>query len=146
MVEKSKREEIIEVVNRLFIYTDEQKWKQLISEVFCPNVVFDMSSLGGEPARKLSSEEICRNWKEGFSEIDSIHHQAGNYIVTLREEGLAEVLCYAIAIHYKKDTTKGTTREFVGTYNLMLQLTDMGWRINGFRYNVKYVTGNIELR
>jgi hypothetical protein len=145
MTEVSRREAIIEVVNKLFVYTDRQEWDKLLKEVFAESVQFDMSSAGGSPSKKTSPREICDMWKDGFKGIDAIHHQAGNYIVTLNEDVNAEVICYAIALHYRKDATKGNVREFVGSYDVALVFTDHGWRIDGFRYNLKYISGNTSL-
>ena len=39
------REQIIEVVNRLFYYTDYREWDNLVNEVFSPQVELDMVSL-----------------------------------------------------------------------------------------------------
>ena len=47
MVSFTVRDEIIEVINKLFIYTDMQEWEKLQNEVFSDDVMFDMSSLGG---------------------------------------------------------------------------------------------------
>jgi hypothetical protein len=141
----SKREAVIEVVNRLFIFTDQQEWELLLKDVFAETVMFDMSSAGGEPAKRIKASEICSMWKDGFNGLDHIHHQAGNYLVTIREDVNAEVFCYAIATHFKKDAKNGNLREFVGSYDVMLTFTDQGWRINGFRYNLKYVHGNVTL-
>jgi hypothetical protein len=47
MVSFSVRDEIIEVINKLFIYTDMQEWEKLQDEVFSDDVLFDMSSLDG---------------------------------------------------------------------------------------------------
>ena len=44
----SIREEIIETVNKLFVYTDNREWKKLQGEVFTNEVDFDMSSIGGD--------------------------------------------------------------------------------------------------
>jgi phage gp36-like protein len=142
MEAKSKRDEVIEIVNKLFIYTDDRQWIKLLSEVFKEKVFFDMSSLGGEKG-EMQATAICDAWREGFQQIDAVHHQAGNYLVKFKEEETqAEVFCCAIAIHYKEDATKGQTREFVGSYDLRLVLTDYGWRIDIFRYNLKFITGN----
>ena len=48
MDSSTTREQITEVVNKLFVYTDFKEWDKLQSEVFTENVQFDMSSLGGE--------------------------------------------------------------------------------------------------
>lgn len=145
MIEKSKREELIELVNRLFIFTDEQKWNLLIEQVFTETVVFDMSSMGGQPPAKTSSNTITENWKRSFEGLDSVYHQSGNFIVIFKEDGHAEVTCYATAVHYETGARKGTTREFFGSYDLVCVLTDVGWRISGLRYNLKFIRGNADL-
>ncbi len=145
MIEKSKREELIELVNKLFILTDEQKWNLLIEQVFTETVVFDMSSLGGQPPAKTSSRVITENWQRSFEDLDSVYHQSGNFVVTFKEEGHAEVTCYAIAVHCKAKARKGSTRDFFGSYDLICVLTDVGWRISGLRYNLKFIRGNVEL-
>jgi hypothetical protein len=145
---KSKREAIVELVNKLFVYTDSRQWNRLLKDVFKEKVLFDMSSLGAGPAKELTASAICDMWNSGFSGIDQVHHQAGNIIVNFagENEGEAEVFCYAIASHYKAAATQGKTREFVGSYNLHASFTDLGWRLDGFKYNLKYTTGNSELK
>ncbi|MCU7549640.1 nuclear transport factor 2 family protein [Chitinophagaceae bacterium LB-8] len=137
------REQVIEVVNKLFIYTDEQEWAKLQSEVFTEQIQFDMSSLGGEPKTAMA-KEVCESWQKGFEGLDAVNHLAGNYLVTINEL-TADVFAYATATHFKKAATQGNTREFVGTYNLHLVYTEKGWRIDAFKYNLKYVNGNVEL-
>ena len=84
-------------------------------------------------------------WESGFAGIDAVHHHSGNFLVTVNGDD-ATVFCYATASHYKAAATQGHTREFVGSYDLGLQRTPGGWRINSFRYNVKYTAGNMELK
>jgi hypothetical protein len=76
-----------------------------------------------------------------------VHHQAGNYIVrfSAAEQPTAAVQCYAIASHYKEKAKKGQTRQFVGFYDLHLVQTAQGWRLDAFKYNLKYTSGNMEL-
>jgi hypothetical protein len=146
MEAKSKHDELIELANKLFIHTDYRQWSKLLSDVFTETVLFDMSSLGaGDPAQ-LRAVDICNMWEKGFAGIDSVHHQSGNFLVDFRSDDSADIYCYAIAIHFKEAATQGKTREFVGSYDLHAVLTDIGWRIDGFRYNVKFVTGNVELK
>ena len=144
-MEFTKREELVELVNKLFLYTDSRAWDKLLKEVFAEQVVFDMSSMGAGNPEKISAKVICDRCRDGFEGLDAIHHQAGNYIVTLKEDGVAEVICYAIASHYKKSARNGQTRNFVGSYTIITVLTDVGWRINGFKYSLKYHTGNASL-
>ncbi len=136
----SIREQIVEVVNKLFVYTDNRQWDKIIDEVFTDMVLFDMLS-----ASSLSANEICNNWDKGLQGIDAIHHQAGNYLVTVNNTE-ATVESYAIAIHFKKRAMHGKTREFVGSYNLSLSdIQSKGWRIKSFKYNLKFINGNVEL-
>ena len=142
----STREKIIEVVNRLFVYTDQQNWAKLQSEVFTPEVYLDVSSMGGK-AEDTTAEQICATWEAGFAGIDAINHLGGNYLVTLtQDEQGAEVQAYATATHYKKSAQQGQTRTYVGTYDLGLRQGPDGWRIHSFVYNLKYATGNTELK
>ncbi len=138
------RDQLIEIVNKLFIYTDQKDWDKLQSEVFAPTVHFDMSSLGGEVTTK-TSKEICDNWNTGFGGLDSVNHLAGNHLVSV-EGSNAEVFCYTTATHYRESATQGKTREFVGTYELKLSKETNGWLIRSFKYNLKYMNGNLELK
>ena len=140
----TEREQVIEIINRLFYYTDEQLWDKLINNVFSEEVVFDVTSLGAAKVETLTGEQICDIWKVGLKELDAVHHQAGNYIIEI-ENNTAEVKAYSIASHYKKDAAKGSTREFVGSYDLSLTKNQQSWRINKFKYNLKYIIGNLEL-
>ena len=142
-MQKISKEDIIEVVNKLFVYTDNRTWDKLQNEVFTDQVFFDMSSLGGQKTL-LTSKEICDLWNEGFKGIDSVNHLAGNYIVTI-QGATSIVSAYATATHYKSSALNGKTREFVGTYDIELVFLENSWRINKFKYNLKFVVGNIEL-
>ena len=139
----SLREQLIEIANKLFIYTDEQDWEKLQSEVFAEKVHLDMSSLGG-PVQEMTAMEICAMWKSGFEGIDGVNHLSGNFLVSINKKQ-AEVFCYATATHFKESAQKGKTREFVGTYRLGMRKVEKGWRINRFVYTLKYMNGNLIL-
>ena len=140
----SEREQIVEVVNKLFIYTDYQKWDKLLNEVFTGNILFDMSSLGQE-IKTIPAKEVCEIWQKGFEGLDSVNHLAGNYLVTINGE-TADVFAYATATHYKNSAIQGKTREFRGSYDLHLTKVLQGWRIDVFKYNLKFMNGNLELK
>ncbi|MFN7119442.1 MAG: nuclear transport factor 2 family protein [Saprospiraceae bacterium] len=142
MEQFSVRDQLIEVVHKLFIYTDEQEWEKLQNEVFTKEIWFDMSSLGAE-AKTMQAKEVCDMWQSGFAGIDAVNHLSGNHLVTINGAE-ADVFTYATATHYKKAAQQGNTRTFVGTYALHLLQTQHGWRINAFQYNLKYMEGNLE--
>ena len=140
----SEREKVVEILNRLFYYTDHQLWENLKSEVFAETVTMDVTSLGAPKAETMTAQQICDAWKEGFKDLDAIHHQAGTFIIDI-EGNSATAKAYAIASHYKKDASKGTTREFVGSYDFHLQKSDGGWKLDSFKFNLKYMGGNLDL-
>lgn len=138
------REQIIESINKLFIYTDSQNWTGLEDEVFDKRVFLDMTSLGGT-ASELDSSKISAMWKEGFKDLDAINHLGGNYIVELISDETAKVFAYATATHFKETAKNGKTREFVGTYDFKLRKMNDNWKIYSFIYHLKYMTGNLSL-
>jgi hypothetical protein len=139
------REQIIETSNRLFNFTDAQNWVALKQEVFAEEVVVDMTSMGMPEVKKMLAQDLCDMWQNGFAGLDAVFHLAGNHVVNLHEDH-ADVFCYASATHYKKAATQGNTRTFDGTYDLHLVKTLKGWRIDSFKYNLKYMKGNAELK
>jgi hypothetical protein len=140
----TEREQIVETVNKLFVYTDTQEWIKLQDQVFTSNIELDMVSMGAERPERLSSREICYRWEKAFEALDAVHHQAGNYIVEI-DGDQANVLAYSIASHYKESANKEKTREYVGSYDLHLVKTFGGWRIDKFKFNLKYSAGNLAL-
>ena len=144
MMAFSEREQVVEVLNRLFHYTDHRKWDGLVHEVFAEEVHMDMTSLGAPEAELMKAQEICDMWRAGFEGLDAIHHQPGGYMIDLNGDK-AEAKCYAIASHYQAEATKGQTREFVGSYDFKLQKNATGWRITFMKYKLKYTRGNMTL-
>ena len=140
----SEREQIVEVLNRLFYYTDHQQWDDLKSEVLANEITMDVTSLGVPEVEKLSAQQVCDNWTAGFQGIDAIHHQPGNYIIDIDGDS-AYAKAYAIASHYKKDAVNGQIREFVGSYDFHLTKGENGWRLDAFKFNLKYMAGNLDL-
>jgi hypothetical protein len=136
--------ELQELANKLFMYTDNKQWDLLKEEVFTTNVWFDMKSAGaGEPS-SIKASAICEMWAKGFEGLDAVHHQAGHYLVNA-DESSADIFAYAVALHYKQAATKGKSRSFVGSYDLKAVRLDKGWRLNQFKYNLKFIDGNAML-
>ena len=142
--ELAAKQALTELANKLFMYTDARQWALLLQEVFDSEVWFDMSSASGGAPGLLPATAICDMWQQGFGELDAVHHQAGQYLITIRD-GAADVYAYAMASHYKKAAANGQTRTFVGSYDLIAKLSPAGWRISQFKYNLKYIAGNANL-
>jgi hypothetical protein len=136
-------EKVKEVVTRLFISTDNRDWKT-VSQLFASEVLFDMTSVaGGEPVR-LTPQEIVTAWDKGLKPLKAIHHQVGNYIVDA-DQNEANVFCYGLASHYLPNKTNQNTRTFVGSYNFHLIKNGETWQIDKFKFNLKYIDGNLDL-
>lgn len=140
----SDKIELTELANKLFMYCDARQWQHLLDEVFTPDIWFDMSSAGGNKPQNIKAGDVCKMWADGFAGLDAVHHQGGHYLINIAGDK-ADIFAYAVATHYKKSAAKGTTRSFVGSYDLKAEVTAKGWRLSQFKYNLKYIGGNISL-
>src|SRR5271169_3145653 len=134
------RAEVADTVTRLFVNTDERNW-QGVADCFAPKVLFDMSSLSASRPSKVSSKKIVDQWTAGLRGLTAVHHQIGNVLVNVEGEE-AGAFCYATATHYFPNPTGNDTRTFVGTYDFHLVKGSDGWRIDMFRFNLKFTEGN----
>jgi hypothetical protein len=140
LVEKDR---IAAVVNRLFTGTDARDWAA-VQACFADSVLCDMTSLaGGEPSR-LSPSQITAAWETGLAPIEEVHHQTGN-VATEVAASEANVTCYGIAYHYRPTRFGRNTRVFVGSYDFHLRLEGGSWKIDVFRFNLKFIDGNVGL-
>lgn len=137
------RTRIIEIINQLFIGTDNRDWS-LVRRCFAPAVQFDMSSAGGGSSRLMTPDEIVASWDAGLKPLRAVHHQAGNHIVRVSGRH-ATVFCYGIAIHYLPNPSNANTRTFVGSYDFGLVKNTGIWVIENFKFNLKFIEGNPEL-
>jgi len=136
--------ELQELANKLFMYTDARDWDKLPGEVFSEIVWFDMKSAGGGEPKEIPATDICEIWRRGFAGLDAVHHQAGHYLIDIKENE-ATMFAYAIAIHFKQAAKTEKTRTFVGSYDLKATRTANGWRLSQFKYNLKFIDGNVSL-
>ncbi len=142
-MDKLEKDEIVETANKLFIYTDQRNWEG-VKATFADEVLFDMTSMSGGSPVMLKSQQIVDMWDEGLKELKAIHHQVGNYLITARD-GDADLFCYGIALHYLPNPTSENVRAFVGSYDLHLLKVDGIWKIDRFKFNLKFIEGNKEL-
>jgi ketosteroid isomerase-like protein len=140
LVEKDR---IAAMVNRLFTGTDARDWTA-VQACFADSVLFDMTSVaGGEPAR-LGPAQITAAWETGLAPIEAVHHQTGNVAIELAESE-ANVTCHGVAYHYRHTLFGRNTRVFVGSYDFHLRLDADAWKIDLFRFNLKFIDGNVTL-
>jgi hypothetical protein len=137
------RDDVIAAANRLFICTDNKDWA-CVRDVFAPQVLFDMTSMTGGKPETRTPREIAALWEQGLKSVKAIHHQGGNYEVTVRGDE-ADLFCYGIAYHYLPNPTERNTRIFVGSYNEHFVRSGAGWKMDRFKYNLKFIDGNKDL-
>ena len=142
-LQAADRDMIIETINQLFIATDQRDWER-VTGLFAPNVLFDMTSLAGGAPATLTPHEIVEAWDKGLKPLKAIHHQAGNYLVTVNGDQ-ADAFCYGIASHYLPTKSGRNVRTFVGSYDFHLLKQDGVWWIDRFKFNLQYIDGNPDL-
>jgi 3-phenylpropionate/cinnamic acid dioxygenase small subunit len=133
-------QEIVDAVTRLFLATDDRDWGA-VQECFADEVVFSMA--GSTPETK-TPDAISGMWETTLDPIEALHHQVGNFVVKTQGDA-ADVFCYGIAYHYKPTRSGRNTRVFVGSYDLHLARVQGEWKIDQFRFNLKFVDGNVDL-
>jgi hypothetical protein len=138
-----EKDAITDTITRLFIATDTRDWAAARA-CFTPRVFFDMSSMTGSEPSEVDAQEIVDDWDRGLRHLRAVHHQAGNFRVTL-DGDRADAFCYGIASHYLPNASGQHTRLFVGSYDFHLEKDGTSWRIRRFRFNLKYMDGNLEL-
>jgi hypothetical protein len=97
----------------------------------------------GEP-KSLTPQQIVEGWDKGLKPLKAIHHQAGNFMVTVKELK-ADVYCYGTASHYFPNPSGKNTRTYVGSYDFHLIKEGKFWRIYLIRFNLKFIDGNQDL-
>jgi hypothetical protein len=137
------KDRVIETVNRLFINTDNRDWPR-VRALFASRVLFDMTSLAGGQPVTIMPQEIVDGWDKGLKALKAIHHQAGNYLIDIKDNE-ATVFCYGVAWHYLPNKTNRNTRTFVGSYDIHLVKQDGEWKIDRFKFNLKFIDGNPDL-
>src|SRR4029453_6496377 len=136
------RQEVEDVVVRMFVATDERDWTTLES-CFADPFLLDMTSLTGASPSEVSPRQVAGAWAEGFKPLDHVHHQVGNFRTRI-DAGTATVRCYGIALHHRaKIVSESRTRRFVGTYELDLVRTGEAWRITRLKFLLKFIDGNL---
>lgn len=138
------RQQAEDAVVRMFVATDERDWPT-VESCFTDPFVLDMTSMGGGSPATMTPRQVANAWAEGFKTLDHVHHQVGNFRTTV-DGRRAKVRCYGIALHHRvKVSTALKTRVFVGTYDIDLTLESGGWRIGLFKFNLKFIDGNLDL-
>jgi hypothetical protein len=137
------KDRITSCLHQLFISTDNRDWVA-VRACLDDTVRFDMTSLAGGTPVDLTPQQITDAWEAALKPIDHVHHQAGNLEIQVLGDR-ATAFCYGIALHHRPVASGNNIRRFVGSYDFELRAIDRGWVISLFRFNAKFVDGNLEL-
>lgn len=137
------KDQIATCIHDLFIATDQRDWPR-VRGCFTERVRFDMTSLAGGTPQELTPTQITDAWQAGLKPLQHIHHQTGNLQIAV-DHDTATAICYGIALHHRPTTSGQNVRRFVGSYDFTLRRAGPRWLITSFRFNVKFVDGNLSL-
>ncbi len=138
------RQEVEDLVVKMFVATDERDWTTLES-CFTDPFVLDMTSMGGGNPTSMSPRQVATAWADGFKSFSHVHHQVSNFRTNVGGS-TATVRCYGVALHHRSGlSTEAKTRRFVGTYEIDLAAKEGAWRITRLKFNLKFIDGNLEL-
>lgn len=137
------RQSITELINTLFISVDNRDWAAA-RDCLADSVHFDVTSLGAPAPMELAPEQITSAWESGLAPIEVVHHQSGNFLIRV-DGDRAECFCYGTAFHYRRVRSGNNTRRFVGSYDYRVARVDGRWRITQFKFNAKFIDGNLNL-
>lgn len=139
----SEKESITELINTFFVSVDNRDWER-VRACLADSVHFDVTSIGGPAPSDMTPEQITDTWESGLAPIEHVHHQSGNFLIRLQGDQ-AECFCYGIALHHRRVRSGNNTRRFVGSYDYRLARVEGRWRITQFKFDAKFVDGNLEL-
>ncbi len=135
--------QIVHLINILFLSIDEKEWGTA-KDCFAPDVKFDISKISGHLEEILTPDKIIEQWKDDLKNIDAVHHQTGNYTVTLN--GIrAEVACTGSSTQYRANREGGNTLTHYGSYHFHMIRGLEEWRIDKLKFQLKFYDGNKDL-
>jgi hypothetical protein len=133
---------IRQIVDLLFIYTDQKAWSQARQLFVDGPIEVDMSSLSGGGPVQMTADDLLAGFSVGLHEEKLSHHMATNYQITLNGDE-AEVWTHGYAWNRLLNYHGGSDLwETWGNYRFSLRRTAQGWRLSAIRYFAKYNRGN----
>ena len=146
----------IELINKVFVYVDDNNFDGLSKEVFADKVDTDFVSLwGGKPIPNRSKDDLINEWRI-LSAFDYTMHCISNHIITFKDDQVIDdnTVCrvshakyYGIAEHYLSNSMGDNTWSCGGSYDtILIKLTSTKeWKVRSHKFNVKWKKGNMNL-
>ncbi len=136
---KMENNKIIASVSDVFSGADERNWEKVRSAM-ADTVLLDYTSLAGNPAALLPSNEIIYSWKNFLPGFDKTHHQLSGFDV--KENGERSTVRF-----------RGNANHFIGNevwtvqgnYEADLEKIKGNWLVTMLRFNLEKQGGNTSL-
>jgi hypothetical protein len=138
------REAVSLIVNQVFLSIDSQDY-QSMAPCFDREVVFDITSLVGGDAVRVNVTQISNVFDRALKGLDHCHHQISNMTIFVQNDR-ATTFFYCTETHHKKTMAGSQTRSLTGTYDVHLVKFNGIWKITFFKYNHKFMIGNLDLK
>jgi len=139
-----EKEAIAKVLNRLFLATDARDWPR-VRECFADSVHFDIDVARRRPAGPAVAGRDHRGLGGGPAALDALHHQTAtskSRVPGTRPAARALRGGLALPAHPLRPEQ---SRVFVGQLRLPRPAPRRGLEDRPFRFNSKFVDGNLEL-
>ena len=134
------RTAIVEVISNYATGLDARDWT-LWRSVFLDEVVFDLESWSGEPARPLAADRVVAAQARIFAELVTTQHFITNHRVTI-DGDRARLLAHMRAEHWLAVPSGPSPRyTMFGFYDDKLVRTPAGWKIAEMQLNVTHTEG-----
>jgi 3-phenylpropionate/cinnamic acid dioxygenase small subunit len=136
------RAALVDVLSSYATGLDARDW-QLWRSVFLDQVVFDLSSWSGQPARTLDADRVVAAQARIFAELAATQHFITNHRITV-DGDRARVLAAMRAEHWIDTPVPGggTRYTMFGYYDDRLVRTRDGWKIAEMQLNVTRTEGD----
>jgi hypothetical protein len=135
------RAALVDVMSAYATGLDARDWV-LWRSVFLDEVVFDLSSWSGQPARKLDTDRVVAAQARIFAELVVTQHFITNHRITI-DGDRARVLAHMRAEHWSDVPGAGCGRyTMFGYYDDKFVRTTDGWKIDEMQLNVTRTEGD----
>ncbi|TGQ72684.1 MAG: nuclear transport factor 2 family protein [Mesorhizobium sp.] len=130
---------VIRIADAIDRAVDAQDWK-LTRGYFADTVVADFSSLSGQPAATIPSDDLIGAWSANLKGSKTSLHLRTNHQVVL-EANAATVLSNGYAWN-RMEGNGDPLWEVWGTYEHHLTRSAAGWKVDGFTFRMTHERGN----
>ncbi|MEI9403111.1 nuclear transport factor 2 family protein [Mesorhizobium argentiipisi] len=130
---------VIRIADAIDRAVDAQDWK-LARSYFAERVTADFSSLSGQPAANIASDDLIGAWAGNLKGSKTSLHLRTNHQVVL-EADAATVRSNGYAWN-RMEGNGDPLWEVWGTYEHHLTRSAAGWKVDGFTFRMTHERGN----